>query len=66
MCTACISCQECEESARNGNQLVRFKEKHATCFVCEKKVEKVLDLHHTKVNLCSSECEDAYWLDILY
>lgn len=59
-------CKKCEADEAAGLPKVRFKKKKATCFVCDKEVEQVLDLHHTRADLCSLKCEAAYWIDIAY
>lgn len=43
-----------------------LKDKIAICSVCGKQVNRVLDLHSTDADICSFECEEDYWLDILY
>ena len=53
---------ECEECRKNPG--IRLRKQVATCFVCKKKVTEVLDLHHTRADLCGLECEKRYWLDI--
>jgi len=58
-------CARCEEAKKNGTP-VQFKQKNASCFICKKNVEQVLDLHHTNADLCSIECETKYWFQICY
>ncbi|OGY43159.1 MAG: hypothetical protein A3B89_00700 [Candidatus Buchananbacteria bacterium RIFCSPHIGHO2_02_FULL_40_13] len=60
------TCPICEQRRREGKPVVSFKRKNTTCFVCGRKVKKVLDLHHTAADLCNLKCEQIYWLDILY
>ena len=60
------TCSRCEKDKRQGKPPIRFKKESTTCFVCHRKVKKVLDLHHTNADICSLACEQKYWLDILY
>jgi hypothetical protein len=57
-------CSKCRKMKLKKMPL--FKKKKAKCFVCKKSVKRVLDLHHTKADLCGLKCETKYWLDILY
>lgn len=59
-------CKQCDEDEAKGLPAIRFKDKETTCFVCKKKVSKVLDLHHTRADLCCLKCEAQYWLDIAF
>lgn len=56
-------CGLCEK--QRGHKLP-MKKIDTQCFVCKKKTTWILDLHHTNAHLCSLECEQSYWLDILY
>jgi len=51
---------------RKRDKITKFKKKITTCFWCKKQIKKVLDLEATNADLCSFECERAYWLDVLY
>lgn len=59
-------CETCKEDEHRDKPPVRFKQKYTICFVCKKQVEQVLDLHHTNADICSLDCEEIYWLEILY
>jgi hypothetical protein len=59
-----VACATCKEREAQGLPAHTYKEKQAACQVCEEKVERVLDLHHTNADLCSPECEKMYWLQI--
>jgi hypothetical protein len=60
------TCPKCEADKASGVPYPRFNDKQATCFQCKKRVQRVLDLHHTNADLCSPECERDYWLDIAF
>jgi hypothetical protein len=59
-----VVCAVCEDRKAQGLPAHTYKDKQTTCQVCEEKVEKVLDLHHTNADICSPECEKMYWLQI--
>jgi len=44
----------------------RVKKKKTTCYICNKQTNKVLDLCGTTHDICSFECEEKFWFDILY
>jgi len=56
-------CTECKEQKK---VLWRDLDAEAQCDVCMKPVMRVLDLHHTGALLCSLQCEQTFWLNILY
>jgi hypothetical protein len=60
------SCTICAQNKRLGKPLVSFRDKHTTCFICHKKVDCVLDLHHTDADICSLKCERQYWIDATF
>ncbi len=57
-------CAICDEQQRQGLPAIRLKPKDTTCSQCGRRVTQVLDLHHTKADLCSTACEFDFWSDL--
>lgn len=57
------TCKTCEE---NKGKLIQFKEKKTVCHECRQEVDRVLDLHHTRADLCSLKCEASYWIGLSF
>ena len=59
-------CKQCEDMLRERGPGPYWLEERTVCKVCNKEVDKVLDLHHTRARLCSLDCEISYWLDLVF